>query len=293
MLASIESFERAIAIDPWFALGHVGIASACAELSEHSRLGRDQLGPRSLEAAAKALALDPELGEAHCAYAHALSVFELDWAGAETSFKRALELSPGFADGYDLYGRLLASLGRFDEAIALQQRAFDLDPLAHRTDVATAYLRAGRAGEGERAARRAIHLAPGDPRPRATLGWALIRQGRTDEGIAELERAVSLTPEENIWSAQLAEAYGLAGKTDRALQILEQLEDPARPAPASPYHLAYVHTGLGNHDRAIDYLEQAHASGTGGIIGIKGSFLFEPLRGHPRFKALLKRMRLD
>jgi hypothetical protein len=57
--------------------------------------------------------------------------------------------------------------------------------------------------------------------------------------------------------------------------------------------MAYVYTGLGEYDRAMDWLERAYEERSGGIFGVKGSFLFAPLRGHPRFKALLKKMNLD
>jgi tetratricopeptide (TPR) repeat protein len=113
-----------------------------------------------------------------------------------------------------------------------------------------------------------------------------------DEGLAELERAVALTPSEDIWLAQLGEAYGLAGKIEKARGVLRQLEDPSRPVPPSPYQLAYVYTGLGDTERAVDCLERAYERGGGAIYGIKGSFLFAPLRDHPRFTALLKKMRL-
>ena len=74
--------------------------------------------------------------------------------------------------------------------------------------------------------------------------------------------------------------------------MLRKLEDPSRPKPASPYHLAYVYTGLGDAERAMDCLERAYESGDGPVYGIKGSFLMAPLRQHPRFVALMKRMGL-
>ncbi|HUK63578.1 MAG TPA: hypothetical protein VLV15_09595, partial [Dongiaceae bacterium] len=93
-----------------------------------------------------------------------------------------------------------------------------------------------------------------------------------------------------MWRAQLGEAYGLAGRTEQAREVLRQLEDPTRATPVSPYLLAYVHTGLGDHERALDCLEEAYRRGIGPLYGIKGSFLMAPLRHHPRFLALLKRM---
>ncbi len=60
----------------------------------------------------------------------------------------------------------------------------------------------------------------------------------------------------------------------------------------SPYHFAYVYAGLGEADTAIDWLEHAFERRSGAIYGIKGSFLFRNLRGHPRFKSLLQKMNL-
>ena len=292
MLKSIEYFDKAVERDFEFALAYVGLAVAYTDLGEIGALGRAEAGARAIAAAEKAVVLDPELGEAHCARAYARLGFEFEWVAAEAGFKRALELSPGSALTYDIYGRMCAGLARFDEAIALHERAYELDPLTCRTDLATSYLRAGRNEDAARVVAQAVALEPHDSRLRATLGWALFRQGRVDEGLAELERAAALTSAEEMWLAQLGQAYALAGSTEKATEILAQLEDPSRPSPASLYHLAYVHTGLGDAERAMDCLERAFEKGTGALFGMKGSFLLAPLRHHPRFVALLKRMRL-
>ena len=112
------------------------------------------------------------------------------------------------------------------------------------------------------------------------------------QGLAELERAAALVPGDNLFVAQLGEAYALAGRIDDAREILRRLETLSGQQYVSPYHLAYVYTGLGDYDRAMDCLERAYAERAGSIYGIKGSFLFAPLRGHPRFTALLKKMNL-
>ena len=130
-------------------------------------------------------------------------------------------------------------------------------------------------------------------RARATLGWAYFLSGKREQGLAELERAVSLSPDDTIWLAQLGEAYGMAGDAARARSILHALEERARTSFVSPYHFAYVYTGLGDAERAIDWLERAVAERTGAAYGLKGSFLFAPLHAHPRFRALLRAMRLE
>lgn len=289
---SIEFFERAIARDSSFALAYTQLAMAYVELAEDGTTAPDAAYGRATAAAATALELDPLLGAAHCTMGHLKMVRELDWPGAEESFKRALELSPSDADTYCLYGRFCAGLARHQEAIALHRRAHELDPLAHRMDFVTAFLRAGRYREAIAEAESAMALDPRHARTRATLGWAYFLSGRRDEGLAQLSEAVSLTRNNSMWLAQLGEAYGLAGDTEKARQILAELEALARNAYISPYHFAYVHIGLGDFDRAMDLLEQAVALRTGPAYGIKGSFLLAPLRDHPRFRSLLHRMKL-
>jgi serine/threonine protein kinase/Flp pilus assembly protein TadD len=292
MRRSIDFFDRAIERDPRFALAYVGLASAYTELVVHGELSRDEAGARAVALAEMAKELDPELGDAHSALSHARVAFEFDWEGAEAGYKRAIELSPNSADSFNLYGRMCAGLERFDEAIALQQRAFELDPLTHRGDLATAFIRAGRYEEAARVASNALVSAPHDARLHATLGWALFRRGRVDDGLVELEHAVRLLPADTIWLSQLGEAYGLSGRIAQAREVLRRLEDPSRATPVSPYHLAYVYAGLGDAERALDQLERAFEARVGPVYAIKGSFLLEPLRHHPRFMALLAKMRL-
>jgi tetratricopeptide (TPR) repeat protein len=137
-----------------------------------------------------------------------------------------------------------------------------------------------------------VELDPSHERARATLGWALFLSGRRDEGVAELERASALAPGSTIWLGQLGQAYAMAGREERAREVLRQLEARAGNGFVTPYHLAYVYTGLGEADRAIDCLERAVRERTGAVYGVKGSFLFTALHDHPRFQALLRRMRL-
>jgi len=291
----IEYFEQAIAKDPEYALAHAGVAMAFTELGGQGggAVTPAQAYERAKEAAAKALALDGALEEARCMLAFLKFVCDFDWTGAEAEFKRALDLSPGSADTYDLYGRMLSALTRYDEAIAMVKRAQELDPLAHRTDVASVLVRAGRYDEAVQAATRAVEFDPDDPRGRSILGWAHLKNGNPDRGLAELERAVSLAPGNTLFWAQLGQAYALAGRVGQARDVLRQLQDLARERYVSPYHLAYIYTGLGEQDAAIDLLEQAYEQRSGGVYGIKGSFLFTTLHRHPRFVALLGKMHLD
>ncbi|HEV8400061.1 MAG TPA: protein kinase [Gemmatimonadales bacterium] len=292
MRKSIECFEQATARDPGYALAHAGIAKACLELGESGALAPDEAYARAKVAVATALKLDGDLGEARSTSGYLQFVADFRWADAEAEFLRALELNPSNADAYDYYGRLLSSLERHDEAISMLQRAQELDPVAHRVDLATELLRAGRYDDALRSARVAMDVDPQYARGHATLAWAYLKTGRNDEGLAELEQAVRLAPGNTSWLAQLGEAYGLTGKISQARTVLAQLQDLAQQRYVAPYHLAYVHTGLGEQDRAMDWLERAYEQRSGAVYGIKGSFLFTTLRSHPRFIALLRKMNL-
>ena len=291
----IEYFRQAIAADPGYAMAYVGLALAYAELAAGQGGGAirpDLAFNEAKNAITKALALDSRLGEAHAVLAMLKFIHDFDWKGAEAGFKLALELSPGAADIYDHYGWLCSALGRHDEALKLVARAQELDPLMHRSDLATELLRAGRNEEALQAALECVEFAPEYARGRSTLGWAYLKNGQAEQGLAELRQAVTLAPENTLYLAQLGEAYGQVGKLEQAREILRQLEELSTDRYVSPYHMAYIYTGLGAQETALDLLERAYKERAGSVYGIKGSFLFTSLQSHPRFKALLKAMNL-
>ena len=290
LTSAIEFYDRAIALDPSFALALANKALAYTELAEVGALAPDVAYRCAMQAASTALRLDPDLGEAHSSMGFIKGVHEFDWSGAE--LKRALELSPSNSDTYMMYGRFCAALTRFDDAIALQERAHELDPLAHGLDRMTTRIRAGRYDEAVPLAEEAVEFAPANDRARATLGWAYFMSGRRAEGLAELERAVAVEPGNTMWLGQLGQAYGMAGDKKKAREILGQLIDVARSYYVSPYHFTYAYIGLGEYDEAMNWLERAVAERAGPAYSIKGSFLLSALHDHPRFRALLKQMRL-
>ena len=295
MAQGIRYLEEAVAADPGYALAHAALARAWSEMGLGVGAG-SVLPKEAFERAgsyvARALELDPELAEAHSTSALLLVVRDYDWKGAEEGFLRALQLNPSSAAACDAYGMMLSALERYDEAIAMQQRAHELDPVAYRVDNATTHLRAGRLDEAMRLARDITELEPHLGTGHATLGWAYIQKDMPELGLASLRRAVELSPGGTIFLAQLGEALALTGDTVEARAILQRMNDIARERYVSPYHFAYIHTGLGEHELAMDYLEEAWRQRSGGVYGIKGSFLFTPLRGHPRFQALLRQMNL-
>jgi TolB-like protein/Flp pilus assembly protein TadD len=288
--AAVECYERAILRDSAFGLAYAHLAIALTESVESGFVAPHAAYPKVNRAIRRALELEPDLGAVHLAAAHAEVVQNLGGAIAERHFLRALELSPGDADAYNLYGRYLSGVERHDEAIAMLRRAQELDPIAHRMDLATALIRADRYDEAIAQAQAGGVVDIGRDRARATLGWAYFLSGRREEGLAELEAAAAIDPTNPSWLAQLGEARGLAGDAAGAREVLRRLDELGRTSFVSPYHRAYVHVGLGELDRAVELVEAALAERSAGVYGIRGSFLFRPLREHPKFRALMASM---
>jgi serine/threonine protein kinase/tetratricopeptide (TPR) repeat protein len=291
---SLIDFDAAVARDPKFALAWTSIAEAHAEMCIDGSLSRspEEAIRLAKTAAARALKLDNELGEAHGISALIQFVFDFDWRGAERSFLRAIELSPGSAQIHDHYSWLCTSLERYDDALRQVRRARELDPLSIPSDVPTTLLRAGRIDEALDEARRAVRVEPDSPRCHSILGWSLIFHGEKAAGIASLEQALAIAPSSTLFLSQLGQACALTGDVKRAREILQQLHDRSTREFVSPYHFSYIYAGLGEADTAIDYLERAFERRSGAIYGIKGSFLFNNLRTHPRFVALVRKMNL-
>jgi serine/threonine protein kinase/tetratricopeptide (TPR) repeat protein len=290
----LKFLEQAIARDPEYALAYATIGWSYTELAL-AVAGSDppeEAFPRAKAAVARALEIDSGLAEAHAVLGHIKYACDYDWEGAEAEFRRAIELNPNSGEVYDFYGLMLSSLGRYDEAIELQRRAHALDPLAHRMDLVTTFLRAGRYDEALRAVTRVLEVEPGLALAHATLGWIHLMTGKPEQGISALERAVALSPESTLFLAQLGQALGQVGRTEQAREILRRLEEVSRRRHVSPYHMAYVYTGLGEQEQALDWLERAYEQRSGGVFGVKGSFLFASLRSQPRFQALLRKMNL-
>jgi hypothetical protein len=93
-------------------------------------------------------------------------------------------------------------------------------------------------------------------------------------------------------ASALAGRYTIVRELGMATVYLARLQQMSGHRYVAPYHMAYVYTGLGEHDAAIEYLERAYEERAGSVYAVKGSFLFTPLRGHPRFQALLAKLNL-
>jgi tetratricopeptide (TPR) repeat protein len=185
----------------------------------------------------------------------------------------------------------LTATGRFEEAIAEQKRALELNPLSLFTSaaVASALLRARRYDEAIAQLRRTLQMDGEYDWAHYLLAKIYVQDGRHQEGIAELEKTESVDTDPG-YRALLGSAHALAGRRDEALKILDELEQLSTQRPVSPYAIAKLLTALGEHQEALSQLEKAYEARDGAVIWVNVDPEFDPLRSDPRFQDLLGRM---
>jgi TolB-like protein/Tfp pilus assembly protein PilF len=285
---AVEYFRQARERDPDYAPAWAGLSQTYARQADNGYLPVADGYRQAREAAEKALALDPELAEAHLAMGWIQSVYDWDWAAADGSFRKALELEPGNADALRHAGTQAATLGRWDEAIDLSHKAIERDPLRPNSySNLGLVLEAGKRNtEAESAYRKALELDPGGSYRHYAIGRALLVQGKAEAALQEMEQET-----DEIWRlAGLPLVYHALGRhreSDAALAALE-----SKYAREAAYQIAEVHAFRGEADLAFQWLERAYDQRDGGLVEIKGEPLLRGLAGDPRYKAFLRKMKL-
>jgi tetratricopeptide (TPR) repeat protein len=243
---------------------------------------------RSREAVLQALALEPDLGEARNSLAH-LHFHALDWVNADLEWRAAIELSPGFSTARHWYAHFLSARGRHDEALEQIGLARDLDPLSLPIQHAMADIGyyAGRPELAVEECRRALEMDPGFERSHRLLGDLALADGRIADAIASFTTAVDLTTGSAETLAALARGYARAGDTaafDRTMAAI------AAKAYVSPYTMATIRAAQGDVDTALALLGTAFDQEVAALPYIGIDPRLDPLRGDPRFAALLQRV---
>jgi len=292
---SIEEFEQAIAVDPQHAASYAGIADSYVILGVYSHRPPDEVMPKAKAAAEQALAIDASLAEAHTSLACVRALYEWDWAAADAGFRRAIAHNPQYATAHQWYAmNCLVPQGRFDAAQAELERALALDPLslAVNTSVGLRHFYERQLASAARALRGTLELNQDFGTAHYFIGHVHIAMGRYDEAIVALERAVTLQEGSAETTAALATAHALAYHRAEAEALLAELERRAREVYVSPALVAQVHLALGDPAPALDRLEEAASRRTADLVWLRVHPIYDSVRGHPRFRALLETMHL-
>jgi eukaryotic-like serine/threonine-protein kinase len=285
---SVSYYEQATQYDPNYAPAWAGLAYAWASQAGLGYIPLDQGYHRALEAAQRALTLDANLADAYAAMGSIKAVYEWDWAGADASFQRALALESGNAQALDGAAQLARTLGRSEEAFALDRRAVELDPLsewAYMNLGVQAYY-TGRLEDALSAFKKVQELNPENPQTHEVLGRVLLAQGRLPQALAEMERESD--PTWRLFGLAIANhALGKKKESDAATT-----EFVAKNYDGAAYQIAEIYAFRGEADRAFEWLDRAYNQRDSGLVFVKGDPLLNRIQGDPRYRAFLKKMRL-
>jgi serine/threonine-protein kinase len=289
---ALNYFEAAAQKDPDYALAYVGIADACGLFPVYGAGAPQEYLPRAKSAAEKALALDDSLAEAHASMG---LVHYCYFNGMESAkeFERAIELNPNYATAHHWYGRLtLVMLGQLDRAMAEAKRAYELDPVSSiiHSDLGGVNVAARRYDEAIRQLRGTVEIDPDFFWAYRWLGMALELKGDTQAAIAAYKKAFELN-DDPAGLAFIAHAEAAMGHQDEARKLLTQLVDAAKSRYVQPYAFALTYLALGDKDQTLNWLEQGvRDRGATFLQFIKTDAFFDPLRGDPRFEAIVQKV---
>ena len=290
--AGIRYFEQAVEEDPRYAPAYTGLADSYALHVDYRSVPVQEGFELAKANARKAIEIDETLAEAHASLAWSLFIYDWDWTAAEREFRRAIELAPGYATGHQWYAFLLIARGQVEEALVEAHMSQELDPasVSIRRGLGGIYAYARRYEQACYHTDRAIAMNPLAEESYRLLGMALFRMGKVEEAERVLRESAALAGAGPYADATLGYVLAQRGKIDEANAICSQLEAEAKKGYVSPVAFGTLSLGLGQWDSALDRIQKSIDERRGWFVYARVNPIFDPLREHPRFLAMLKEL---
>ncbi len=285
-----EAYERALALDPQYAPAWAGLSISLYFLADRvdSLEAVRAQRRRALAAAERAVALSPDLPAALSARGLLRAVVDFDWASAQADLTRALAVNGNDADSHRRYATLLASGGRLGQAIQEARKAVDLDPTGNSwSKLGQLYQWSGELDLAEAAYRKDLQLQPGSESSLIGLGRNLLLQSNPKEALALFERCAD--EDMKLWG-QAAARFSLKDDAGSRAALRRLI---AGYAHTSAYDIAAAYAWRQETAAALDWLERSYSNGEGTLLAlIKSDPFLRPLRGDPRYAALVRKLKL-
>lgn len=285
----LADLERATRLDPDFALAHAGLAEAYALCGIFGLAAPRKVFPEARAAALRALAIAPELAEAHAALGHIKMMYDLDGDAAETSYAQALSFDPGSILAHHYMGLLRTTRGRFEEAILHLRMAQSREPLAANlsANIGQGHYYARRYHEAIAQLEQSLVLDPSFAHAQSLIGRCRVQLGQYD---ATLEVFASRAGRTVGSDGDIPATLAYAGRTDEARAGLERLLAESRQRFVSPYDLARIYMALGERQATLTALEAAVEESSQSISFVRYEPSFDSLHGEPRFQQVLRQL---
>ncbi len=288
---SISFFERAIQIDPNYALAYSGIADSYINLGVDF-VSPKEVMPKAKIAALKAISLDDSLAEAHSSLGSYRLFFEWDTVGAEQEYRKAIILDPNYSNARHFYSHCLQFSGREAEALREMKTAVELEPLSalNNAELAWAYYLARQHDASIEQSRKTLELEPGFAYAYFVNGQAYNGKKMYPEAVASLEKGLALTPDWLELQGLLAYAHAASGDRLQAQTILTKALKTSDGGYINEVIVSSVYAALGDNDNAIAWLERGYRERCSWMKWISIEPSLDKLRPDPRFQDLVRRV---
>jgi tetratricopeptide (TPR) repeat protein len=241
-----------------------------------------------------ALRIDDTLDEAHAALGFAKFTYDWDWSGAASEFKRAIDLNPSSGLPRQRNAMLLMVMGRMDDSLLESKRSRDLEPLSSNMNAqhGRIFYHARQYDQAIRELTQSLELDPSYAQTHLYLGWVYEQQGKYEQAIAQIQKGLELSGGESEMAGALGHAYAVSGKRDEAERLLAELKERSKRQYVAPFDVALIYVGLGAKSATFEWLEKAYEDRSSWFTWITTDPRFDSIRDDPRYRDLLRRMKL-
>jgi TolB-like protein/DNA-binding winged helix-turn-helix (wHTH) protein/Flp pilus assembly protein TadD len=291
---AVKEFQKAVSLDPKYALAYVGLADSYNVLGGYGFVPPQQAWPKGKAAAAKALDLAPNSSDAYGTMAFAAFYYDWNWSETEELFRKALSINPNNQMAHEFYASYLHAMGRLDDAEKQIRIAQDLDPLSGwvRDDKGWILLSRHRPEEAAVEFQKAVELNPKFPAAHLSLAVAYLRLKQYDKAFQEVAEAERLGGSPTRVLEIRGSIQAMSGDISGAEATAETLKSGRISGRMSPYSVALIYAALGRKSGALDWLEKAYQEKDTWTVWTKVLVEWDSLRDEPRFKELQRKMNL-
>jgi serine/threonine-protein kinase len=289
---AIEFFNRAIELDPEYALAHSGIARVYNTVGLYGGVPPNLARDRAKSHAQKALAIDSAMPEAYAALGYAQLLFDWNWENSEAAFKTAIGHNPNYTGAHHWYALMLTLVSKFEDAFQRIDKALNLDPLSFILNSQKGWILyfARRFQDALAQLHNAIRLNDNFALSHYFLGLTYLQMAKLEDAIHAFKEARELSGNHPAPCAGLGYAQALLGRKAEALRHLEIINTLAKQRYVSPFFYSWIHIGLGDPDNALALLEEAYNQRCCWMAHLNVEPIMDSLRSDPRFRNLLRRI---
>ncbi|MDP9202473.1 MAG: protein kinase [Gemmatimonadota bacterium] len=291
---ALEYFEAALSKDPEYALAYHGLADVYSILGLYAFQPPAAVVEKAITAATRAVELAPELAETQTSLGF-VRMLDWDWQGANSTFDRAIELNPRYAQAHMFRAWLLSTLDKPAEAAESVRIGQELDPFLPATNGVAALVayHGRRYDEAIRESERALERDPTSALSLLCISMAHAAKGAYKEAIIHAERGVGLSPDVNFLRGVLGAVYAMANERTAARQVLDDLLERSKRMYVGPTVISWIYSHLAEHDRAFEWLEKAYVQRDCTLgFGLRAP-MYDVIRDDPRFGQLLTKLGLS